>query len=48
MDKAQRSLGVNMLKEDALFSLNAEIGEGKFTDVVLNVVFEYLQYKAYR
>jgi polyribonucleotide nucleotidyltransferase len=47
-EKAQRSLGVKMLKEEAKVALTAELGEGKFTDVDLNVVFEDLQYKAYR
>jgi polyribonucleotide nucleotidyltransferase len=37
-----------MLKEEARIALTAELGEGKFTDVDLNVVFEDLQYKAYR
>jgi polyribonucleotide nucleotidyltransferase len=47
-EKAQRALGVKMLKEEAKVVLTAELGEGKFTDVDLNVVFEDLQYKAYR
>src|SRR3954469_6804724 len=47
-EKADRSLGVKMLKEEAKVVLLAELGEGKFTDVDLNVVFEDLQYKAYR
>jgi polyribonucleotide nucleotidyltransferase len=47
-EKAQRSLGVKMLKEEAKVALTAKLGEGKFTDVDLNVVFEDLQYKAYR
>lgn len=47
-EKAQRSLGVKMLKEEAKVALTARLGEGKFTDVDLNVVFEDLQYKAYR
>jgi len=37
-----------MLKEEAKVALTAKLGEGKFTDVDLNVVFEDLQYKAYR
>ena len=47
-EKAERSLGVKMLKEEAKVALTARLGEGKFTDVDLNVVFEDLQYKAYR
>src|SRR5882724_6603266 len=47
-EKAERGLGVKMLKEEAKVALTAELGEGKFTDVDLNVVFEDLQYKAYR
>jgi polyribonucleotide nucleotidyltransferase len=37
-----------MLKEEAKVALGAELGEGKFNDVDLNVVFEDIQYKAYR
>jgi polyribonucleotide nucleotidyltransferase len=47
-EKAARSLAVKMLKEEAKVVLTAELGEGKFSDVDLNVVFEDLQYKAYR
>ncbi|HYC71694.1 MAG TPA: polyribonucleotide nucleotidyltransferase [Opitutaceae bacterium] len=47
-EKAARSLAVKMLKEEAKVALAAKLGEGKFTDVDLNVVFEDLQYKAYR
>jgi polyribonucleotide nucleotidyltransferase len=47
-EKAARSLAVKMLKEEAKVVLVSELGEGKFTDVDLNVVFEDLQYKAYR
>ena len=36
------------LKEEAKAALTAELGADKFTDVDLNVVFEDLQYKAYR
>ena len=39
---------MKQLKEEAKKALLAELGEGKFTDVDLNVVFEDLQYKAYR
>ncbi|QYM77845.1 polyribonucleotide nucleotidyltransferase [Horticoccus luteus] len=47
-EKAARSAAVKLLKEEAKAALTAELGEGKFTDVDLNVVFEDLQYKAYR
>ncbi len=47
-EKAVRSANVKALKEEAKKALIAELGEGKFTDVDLNVVFEDLQYKAYR
>ncbi len=47
-EKAERSAGVKALKEEAKAALLAELGEGKFTDVDLAVVFEDLQYKAYR
>jgi polyribonucleotide nucleotidyltransferase len=47
-EKAARGAAVKTLKEEAKAALVAELGEGKFTDVDLNVVFEDLQYKAYR
>ncbi len=47
-EKAQRAAGVKLLKEEAKAALTAELGEGKFSDVDLAVVFEDLQYKAYR
>jgi len=47
-EKAARSAGVKALKEEAKAALVAELGADKFTDVDLNVVFEDLQYKAYR
>ncbi len=47
-EKAARSAAVKVLKEEAKVALTTELGEGKFTDVDLNVVFEDLQYKAYR
>ena len=47
-EKNVRSANVKKLKEEAKAALLAELGEGKFTDVDLNVVFEDLQYKAYR
>jgi polyribonucleotide nucleotidyltransferase len=47
-EKAQRGAAVKLLKEEAKAALTAELGEGKFSDVDLAVVFEDLQYKAYR
>jgi polyribonucleotide nucleotidyltransferase len=47
-EKAQRAAAVKLLKEEAKAALTAELGADKFTDVDLNVVFEDLQYKAYR
>ena len=47
-EKAARSAAVKLLKEEAKAALTAELGADKFTDVDLNVVFEDLQYKAYR
>jgi polyribonucleotide nucleotidyltransferase len=47
-EKQIRSNNVKALKTEAKTTLLAELGEGKFTDVDLNVVFEDLQYKAYR
>ncbi len=47
-EKAARSAAVKVLKEEAKVALTTELGADKFTDVDLNVVFEDLQYKAYR
>ncbi|HEY4300508.1 MAG TPA: polyribonucleotide nucleotidyltransferase [Candidatus Didemnitutus sp.] len=47
-EKAARSAAVKVLKEEAKVALTAELGADKFTDVDLSVVFEDLQYKAYR
>ncbi|MEX2045462.1 MAG: polyribonucleotide nucleotidyltransferase, partial [Opitutus sp.] len=47
-DRAERTTAVKTLKEEAKAALTAELGADKFTDVDLNVVFEDLQYKAYR
>ncbi len=47
-EKAARGAAVKVLKEEAKAALTAELGADKFTDVDLNVVFEDLQYKAYR
>ncbi len=43
-----RTVAIKLLKEEAKAALTAELGADKFTDVDLNVVFEDLQYKAYR
>ncbi len=47
-EKAARGAAVKVLKEEAKAALVAELGADKFTDVDLNVVFEDLQYTAYR
>ena len=47
-EKAVRSANIKVLKEEAKAALNAELGEGKFADHELSIVFEELQYKAYR
>ncbi|MCU0794103.1 MAG: polyribonucleotide nucleotidyltransferase [Opitutaceae bacterium] len=47
-EKAARGAAVKLLKEEAKAALVAELGADKFTDVDLNVVFEDLQYTAYR
>jgi polyribonucleotide nucleotidyltransferase len=47
-EKAVRSANIKAIKDEAKAALAAELGEGKFSDVDLNVVFEDLQYKAYR
>jgi len=47
-EKAARGAAVKLLKEEAKAALAAELGADKFTDVDLNVVFEDLQYIAYR
>lgn len=47
-EKAVRSANVKAIKEEAKAALVAELGADKFTDVDLNIVFEDLQYKAYR
>src|SRR5580658_9079095 len=47
-EKNVRSANMKAIKEETKAALIAELGEGKFTDVDLNVVFEDLQYKAYR
>jgi polyribonucleotide nucleotidyltransferase len=47
-EKAVRSANIKGLKAEAHAALAVELGEGRFSDVDLNVVFEDLQYKAYR
>ncbi|HZZ19452.1 MAG TPA: polyribonucleotide nucleotidyltransferase [Opitutaceae bacterium] len=47
-EKNVRSANMKAIKDETKAALIAELGEGKFTDVDLNVVFEDLQYKAYR
>ena len=47
-EKAARNAAVKLLKDEAKAALTTELGADKFTDVDLNVVFEDLQYKAYR
>ena len=48
LDRPIRTANIKKLKEEAKAALTAELGADKFTDVDLNVVFEDLQYKAYR
>jgi polyribonucleotide nucleotidyltransferase len=47
-EKAVRSANIKGLKAEAHAALTLELGEGRFSDVDLSVVFEDLQYKAYR
>lgn len=47
-EKAVRSANIKAIKEEAKAALVAELGADKFSDVDLNIVFEDLQYKAYR
>jgi polyribonucleotide nucleotidyltransferase len=47
-EKNIRTANMKAIKDETKAALIAELGEGKFTDVDLNVVFEDLQYKAYR
>ena len=47
-EKSVRSANVKGLKGEAHAALSTELGAGRFSDVDLNVVFEDLQYKAYR
>jgi len=47
-EKQVRQANVDALKAEAKAALLAELGEGKFADHDLNIVFEDLQYKAYR
>src|SRR5580658_8622275 len=47
-EKAIRSANMKAIKDETKAALVAELGEGKFTDADLGIVFEDLQYKAYR
>ena len=47
-EKQVRQANVDALKVEAKAALLAELGEGKFADHDVNIVFEDLQYKAYR
>jgi polyribonucleotide nucleotidyltransferase len=47
-EKQQRSANVSALKDEAKAALNAELGEGKWADSDVAIVFEELQYKTYR
>ena len=47
-EKAVRSANIKGLKAEAHAALTIELGAGRFSDVDLNVVFEEMQYKAYR
>jgi polyribonucleotide nucleotidyltransferase len=47
-EKQVRQANVDALKTEAKAALLAELGEGKFTDADVNIVFEDLQYTAYR
>ena len=47
-EKQVRQANVDALKAEAKAALLAELGEGKFADHDINIVFEDLQYKAYR
>ena len=47
-EKAIRSANIKLLKEEAKAALVAELGEKGFAEHEIGVVFEELQYKAYR
>ena len=47
-EKAVRSANIKALKEEVKAALTAELGATSFTDADLSIVFEDLQYKAYR
>ncbi|EIQ01391.1 polyribonucleotide nucleotidyltransferase [Opitutaceae bacterium TAV1] len=47
-EKQVRGANINALKEEARAALLAELGEGNFADHDISIVFEDLQYKAYR
>jgi polyribonucleotide nucleotidyltransferase len=47
-EKQVRAANIKALKEEAVVALKAQLGEGKFADSDVSIVFEDLQYKAYR
>ncbi|MDR1279231.1 MAG: polyribonucleotide nucleotidyltransferase [Opitutaceae bacterium] len=47
-EKQVRAANITTLKEEARATLLAELGEGNFADHDISIVFEELQYKAYR
>ncbi|WP_221031851.1 polyribonucleotide nucleotidyltransferase [Actomonas aquatica] len=47
-EKQQRAANVQGIKDEAREALTAELGEDGFTDADIAIVFEELQYKAYR
>jgi len=47
-EKAVRAANIKALKEEAIAALTAELGADKFTEADVAIVFEDLQYKAYR
>lgn len=47
-EKQERSANVKALKAEAAAALTAELGAGNFADHDIGIVFEDLQYKAYR
>ncbi len=47
-EKQQRAANVQVIKDEAREALTAELGEDGFTDADIAIVFEELQYKAYR
>ncbi len=47
-EKQERSANIKKLMEEATAALTAELGEGKFESHDVSIVFEELQYNAYR